>query len=168
MPSFAKLRSLMKLTLVFWGQGPPTVAVMVDALVSLAFLEVLVLAFDQPAVFVPAALARLQGLRNLMLCDFRPCILEMGCLNLPKLVSLDFRRCHFESAEVLLGITALQSLTRIDIFGGKGPRFFDPQLVQLSQLQRMTYRTSSPCSGGAFRGPADMGSLSSTLLHQRF
>ena len=66
---------------------------------------------------------------------------------------------------MLLGITALQSLTRIDFSGGKGPRFFDPQLVQLGQLQRIVYRTSSPCCGGSCLAPADMGSLSSSLLH---
>ena len=168
-PSFAKLRSLTSLTLVFWGEGPPTLADVVDALVSLAGLAVLVLGFNPtPAVLVPAALARLQGLRVLKLCDVRPCILEVGCLNLPNLVRLDFHRCHFESTEVLLGVTALQSLTRIEISDGEGPRFFDPQLAQLPQLQRIFLRTTTPCGGGAFWGPADMGSLSSSLVHLDF
>ena len=168
-PSFAVLRSLTSLTLAFWGEAPPNLVDVVDALVSLVGLAVLVIGFDpSPAVLVPAALARLQGLRSLMLCNFHPCNLEVGCLNLPNLVSLDFHSCHFEDTQVLLGITALQRLSSIMFSDGEGPRFFDPQLVQLSQLQRMTFRTSSPSCGGAFRGPADLGSLSSSLVHLDF
>ena len=92
----------------------------------------------------------------------------MGCLNLPNLVRLQFHGCHFAGTQVLLGVTALQNLKHIEISGGEGPGFFDPQLVQLPQLQRMCLRTTTPCGGGTFRVPADMGSLCSSLVHLDF
>ena len=168
-PSFANLRNLKTLKLVFWGKGPPTLAAVVDALVSLARLAVLVVKFIRtPAVLVPAALARLQGLEVLKLCDVRPCVLEMGCLNLPSLVRLQFHRCHFADTQVLLGITALQSLTHIEISDSVGPRFFDPQLARLPRLQKILWRTTTPCCGGTYRVPANVGSLCSSLVYLSF
>ena len=128
-------------------------------------------------VVVPAALGQLKGLRSLEITNFKPCDLEAGCFDLPKLRSLAFRGCRIQGrkriqgAEVLPGVTALQSLTRIEFSGGEGPSFFDPQLVQLPLLQHMVFQSgpniwylpavlSSP--------PADMGSLSCSLLHLDF
>ena len=169
--AFAKLRSLTKLALSFGEDDPYTLADVVGAIVPLTGLAELELGLPQPAV-LPAALGQLKGLRSLELQDFNSCVLEAGCLDLPNLLSLDFRGCNFEDAEVLPGVTALRSLTRIEFSDGFSPRFFDPQLVQLPGLQRMVYETNKGCIDGASLGlsrlPADMGSLSSTLLHLDF
>ena len=69
-PSFAKLRSLTALTLVLWGEGPPMLADVVDALVSLAGLAVLVVGNQPHACCIcarrsgaPAGLAGTAALR---------------------------------------------------------------------------------------------------------
>lgn len=169
--SFAKLCSLTELTLAFSRQEPRTLATVVDALVSLTGLAHLHISFPKPAV-LPAALAQLKGFRWLGLLDMPSCAFEAGCLDLPSLLSLYFQRCCFEDRQVLLGVTALKSLTCIEFTGGQGPRFFDPQLVNLSRLQRMVFNSDGPCNGGARLGrprlPSDMGSLSLTLLHLDF
>ena len=126
----------------------------------------------QPAV-VPAALGQLKGLRSLEIADLNPCVLEVGCLDLPNLLSLDFRDCRCEHAQVLPVGPALKSLTRVEFCGGQGPLFFDHQLVQLPRLQRMVFdNTGGLRYAGACpwlsRPPADMGSLSLGLRHLSF
>lgn len=126
---------------VLWA--PRVLSDIVEALVPLTGLAELEVHFPEAAV-VPAALAQLRGLRSLMFSCLSHTVLEAGCLDLPGLVSLDFRRCHFERVEVLPGVTALQSLMRIEFTGcSEGPPFFDHQLVQLPQLQRMVFETGS-------------------------
>ena len=175
-PSFAKLSSLTKLALAFHEEEPCTLADVVGALVPLTGLAELSLRLFQPAV-VPAALGRFKGLQALALWDFSPCVMEAGCLDLPNLLSLDLDGCNFEEgAQMLPGLIALQRLTCMEITGSEGPRFFDPQLVQLPGLQRLVlscendYDTGDDDVGiGAparlLRLPADMGLLSLSLLH---
>ena len=101
-------------------------------------------------VAVPAALGQLTGLRSLRLMDLgRPCVLQAGCFNSPNLLSLQFVRCNLVHAEALPGVSALQSLTRIEFLDGLGPRFLDRHLVQLPRLQHMVFETSVPLPGGA-------------------
>ena len=117
---------------------------------------------------VPAALGRLKGLRSLVLSYIRPCVPVAGCFELPELASLEFVNCFFKGSVVLPGVTALQSLTSIAFSRGCGPRFFDHQLVHLPKLQRIVHDSWSPDGGACLwlsRLPADMGSLSSILLH---
>ena len=174
--AFAKLSSLTKLALAFNEEEPCTLADVVGALVPLTGLVELSLGLLQPAV-VPAALGRFKVLQSLELQSFSPCVLEAGCLDLPSLVSLSFHGCDiYEDAEELPGVIALQRLTHIEITG-EGPRFFDPQLVQLPGLQRLVLccdiyhfddddddaENSAPA--WLLRLPADMGLLSSSLLH---
>ena len=172
MSAIAKLRSLAKLALAFNYADPFTLAHKVDGLVSLTGLRELACCWlRSPAV--PAALGQLKGLRSLQLMGLgRSCVLEAGCFDLPKLLCLELVCCKLERANVLPGVTALRSLTRLEIFHGRGPRFFDHQLVQLPRLERMVLETSEPVQGGACpwlsRLPADMGTLSSTLLHLSF
>ena len=134
-------------------------------------------------LFVPSELRKLKGLRSLTLVGLDPCILSKGCLDLPHLQSLEFRECHIQvechiaDAEMLRDLTALQSLTRIESWGGQGPPFTGA-LVQLPRLQRMVFETIEPCDNagythcGACPGlaelPADMGPLSPALLHLNF
>ena len=164
--AFAKLRSLTRLALSFDKDSPYTVAGMVDALISMSRLATLELGFPQSTV-VPAALGQLQGLRRLVLKNLRHCALEAGCLALPNLISLDFDSCWFADPGVLPGITALQSLTSIKSYLGRGPCLFDHQLVQLPRVQHIV---SNALSGGdascwLSRLPTDMGALRSTLLY---
>ena len=163
---FANLRGLTKLILAFGRADPIKLADVVDALVPLAGLAELRVAFAQPTV-VPAALGRLKGLRSLAFHDIRPCALEEGCLYLPHLLSLEFWRCKFHM-NALPGVTSLQSLTRLEFSEGLGPRFFDPQLLQLPHLQWMIFDTFHSRFGRACLGlctlPADLGSLKETLL----
>ena len=118
---------------------------------------------------VPAALGKLKALRSLQLTGLGFCVLEAGCFNLPSLLSLGFLLCTFTDTEVLPGVTALQSLTRIEFEACHGPRWFDRQLVQLPRLAQLLYNTGRPPIGGACpwlsRLPDDMGSLSLTLTH---
>ena len=164
--AFAKLRSLTKLTLAFRKADPYTVAGVVDALVSLTGLAKLKLSLPRSTV-VPAALRQLKGLRYLNLRDSDLGDFEAGCLELPNLLSLEFFDCGFGSAEVVPGVTALQDLTSIKFTFGQGPRFFDQQLGQLCRLQRIIFDSceASLACPWLSRLPADMGSLSSTLLH---
>ena len=171
-----RLRSLSKLSLHLGLEETHSLADVVGALVSLTDLAELELTVEhsymrthhRPDV-VPAALGQLKGLRSLKFRDLESCSLEAGCLDLPRLLSLDFRHCKFRNAAVLPGVSALQSLTRIEISQGCGPRFFDPQLVQLHGLQRMVFKIDERiCLGGALgltRIPADMGALRSSVLH---
>ena len=125
---------------------------------------------------VPAALAQLTGLRLLEFSGLNHTVFEPGCLDLPGLVSLDFRECHFYREKVPPGVPALPSLTRI-CFGAcsiglrvrdKGPEEFSYQLVRLPWLQRMVSETGELCRDWArlwvSRLPADMGALSSALV----
>ena len=139
----------------------------VDALVALTGLAELELALPRSTT-VPASLGQLKGLQSLALSHLRPCVLVAGCFELPNLLSLEFAYCSFEDAVVLPGVSALQSLTSITFSHGRGPRFFDHQLVHLPRLQRIVSTSWSPDGGACLwlsRLPADMGSLSSSLLH---
>ena len=103
-------------------------------------------------------------------CQFsalHPRVLEAGCLDLPNLQSLKVCDCVLEDAGALLGIIALQGLTRIESSDSQGPPIL-AQLVHLPRLQRMVYTFYALPDGapvGLPRLPADMGSLSLTLLH---
>ena len=173
-PSFAKLRSLTKLTMTFFEE-PCTLADVVGALMPLTGLEELSLTLYQPAV-VPAALGRFKRLQSLAFRGFSPCVLEAGCLDLPNLLILDFAECDFdEDAAELPGIIALQGLMRLEITGREGPRFFDARLVQLPELVELVLSCDIDilCNDDAgkwtpahlLRLPADMGLLSSSLVH---
>ena len=165
-PAFAKLRSLTKVKLVF-GKDRCTLAEVVGALSSVTGLTELALTMPQPAV-VPAALGQLKSLQVLQFRRLCPCVLEAGCLDLPNLESLDFSCCQIEDAEVLLGVTALQSLTSIVFLHGVGPPFV-AQLLQLPRLQQMVFENIHPCLGiaslGLARLPSGTGLQSMALLH---
>ena len=70
---------------------------------------------------------------------------------------------------MLPGVSALQCLTAIEFAEASGPLTVDPQLAQLPGLQRLVLSQQlapellDPL--GPLRLPADMGALSSTLLH---
>ena len=170
-PAFAKLRSLRSLTLSFPVVDPDVLAGLAGTLVSLTGLEELSVDFCQLAN-LPAALGQLKSLIALAISGMEICCIEAGCLDLPNLVCLNFFGCNFADAEVLPGLTALQSLKRIAFLGCQGPRFFQPQLEQLPGLQCMMIATSKPCHGGGrvklARLPADMGSLTLSLRHLDF
>ena len=172
MSALAELRSLTKLALEFCEFDPYTLTPAVDAWVSLTGLvELSFLCAKYLAV--PAALGQLKGLRSLKVgSKHHPCVVEAGCFDLPNLLSLEFVACDLGHAEVLPGVTALQSLTRIEFWNGQGPRFFDRQLVELPRLQRVVFDTCHPLAGGACpwlsRLPADMGSLGSMVQHLSF
>ena len=174
-PAFAKLRSLERLALSLEAL-PVALTDVLGALVPLTRLTELKLGlFPHGSPVVPAALGQLRGLQVLELRGLSGCAFEAGCLDLPHLQSLDFKHCFFEGAEVLPGVSALQRLTRIDFSDGcygVSPRFFDPQLTQLPHLQHMGYATYKRCRGGVCpwlcRRPADLGSLSTGLLHVNF
>ena len=166
--AFAKLRSLTKLVLFLGNAEPYSLADVVGALVSLTGLAELELAVSKSSA-VPAALGRLKGLRSLGLFNIRPCVLEEGCLDLPNLLSLEFACCSIMHAEVLPGVTALQNLTSITFSSCQGPHCFDHQLVQLPRLQRIIFDSGvgrGECLACPWltRLPADMGSLTSSLL----
>ena len=182
---FAQLRSLTKLVLVFGIEGfYHALAHAVDALVSLRGLAELTVHFFGDPALVPASLGQLKTLRSLELGFLEPCVFEAGCFDLPNLLSLTFQRCHIVDAEGVPGVSALASLTRIEFLQCQGPRFFDPQLVQLVHLQHAVFETGG--TRGDFRydetdglrgsglcvwltrPPADMGSLTSSLKHISF
>ena len=170
--AFEKLRSLTKLALYFYKEDHFCLADMVSALVPLTGLAELSVSLYQPDV-VPAALAQLKGLRSLTLKLFHPLSFEAGCLDLPDLLSLKFEDCRIEEdAQMLPGLSALQRLTCIEFLNRQDMPIFDPQLVQLPQLQRLEYSPWDVCSAlyhgvspGLFRLPADMGALRASLLH---
>ena len=157
-----------------------TLADVVGALVPLAGLAELSINSRRPAEegrpdAVPAALGQLKGLRSLQLFNMRPCILEAGCLDLPVLESLEFTRCDFEGADVLLGVAALRCLTSIAFLAVQGLHCFHPELVQLPRLARLVLSQDIPLDvpdhgvydgapAGLFRLPADMGLLSLSLV----
>ena len=165
----AKLRSLTKLALAFFDADPFFVADMVGALVPLTGLAELRLCSPRCPV-VPAVLGQLKALRSLELQSFGPGVLEAGCFDLPRLQSLAFLGCDIEAenAEVLPGLTALQSLTRMKFVDGKGPPIF-AQLVQLPRLQSVAFNSCEPIYSGPRLGlpvpPATLCSLSTALLH---
>ena len=165
--AFAKLRSLSKLTLTLSEADPFALDDIVDALVPVTGLVELRICLPRAAQ-VPTSLGQLKGLQSLELSKIRHCVLAPGCLDLPNLLSLDFRQCTFAHANVLPEVSALQSLTRIQFLGGAVPAFFDPQLAQLPRLAHMVYHSDACRGGGAYpwlsRLPADMGALSSSLL----
>ena len=171
-PALAHLSSLTWLALQFDEQDPYALADLVGALVSLTGLAELRVGFPKPAV-VPAVLGQLTGLRVLELYDICPCALEAGCFDLPDLEGLVFVECTFQDAEVLLGVSALQHLAHIEILCCDALYGVDAQLAQLPGLQRLVLSresqfqdlTSFSSPPAPLRLPADMGSLSSTLLH---
>ena len=150
--ALAKLPTLTRLALRYKGHKvyASIFAGVASSLVSLTGLVELSVGFVTSyyvsasalgRVGVPAALGQLKGLESLEITRFDRCNLEPGCFDLPKLRSLAFRDCNLEGEDVLPGVSALQSLTRIEFSGGKGPSFFDPQLVQLPLLQHMVFET---------------------------
>ena len=144
----------------------------VGALASLTGLAELGFWFRGSGV-VPATLSQLQGLQSLEFHQVTPCVLEAGCLNLPKLMSLDFMGCTFaEDAKVLPGVTALQRLSRIVFTGDWESGFFDPGLVQLPRLQHLQitqddelYDDDRDNASRLLRLPADMGLLRLSVLY---
>ena len=78
---------------------------------------------------------------------------------------------------MLPGVSALQRLTRIEMSGDEGPRFFDPGVVHVPALQLLVLSCGLPddvdedegvdsCAPARpLRLPADMGLLSSSLMH---
>ena len=167
-PAFLRLRSLSTLQLALAGTEPYVLAAVADALAPLTGLTELIFEAFQPAV-LPAALGRLKGLRTLDFLGLRPCSLEAGCLDLPDLLSLEFRHCGFEDGQVLPGYTALQSLLRIDCAHCEGHNFFAGLLVLPQLLYMGLDLAHRPFRGGAHlelpRLPAAMGSSSSGLQH---
>ena len=139
----------------------------VGALVSMTGLADLTVTLPQPAV-VPAALGQLTSLRALRFSQIDHCELEAGCLDLPRLQSLEFSQCEILDAEVLLGVTALQNLTSIIFSGDYGPPFV-PQLLQLPRLKRAEFSICAPFPGSIrlkqARLPGDWGQLSRALMH---
>ena len=105
--------------------------------------------------------------------DMCGCVLEPGCLDLPKLERLVFSECSFQDADALPNVSALQRLTCFEFSQAKGPLVLDPWLTQLCGLQRFVLSQDLPFEHhgdmlnppGTLRLPADMSSLSSTLLH---
>ena len=169
-PALAKLSSLTSLALTF-NDEPSTLADVVGALASLTGLVDVYLALCKYADvhLVPAALGQLQALQSLEFDGMRECVLEGGCLDLPELQCLKFTSCYVSDADVLPGVSALQCLTSIEFSGGLGPVTLDPQLAHLPGLQRLVFSQELAPDllqpPGPLRLPADMGSLSSTLLH---
>ena len=172
-PALANLSSLTFLGLGFHDSDHYTLANVVGALVALPGLVKLCIGFPRldGIHLVPAALGQLKALRMLTFYSIRTCVLEAGCLNLPELQSLQFYNCTVSDAQVLPGVSALQCLTNI-VFGKcEGPLTVDPQLARLPGLQRLVLSQDMDNLElehyllGPLRLPADMGSLSSTLLH---
>ena len=174
--AFAKLRSLTKLALTLCDKHPYTLAEVVGALVSLTSLTDLFIRKDcsdvSPPETLPAALRQLKALQTLCFEGLKDCVMDAGCLDLPDLQCLRFPGCNFyyaydadEDAQLLPSITALQSLTSIDLSDSDGPPCF-AQLVNLPRLQRMDFSANESlfCLGLSML-PADMGSLSLMLNH---
>ena len=165
-PAFAKLRSLTQLRLSF-GNGeaaPHTLSDLVVALAPLTGLAELCFYSSGPAV-LPVALRQLKRLRSLKFVCLIPCVFEAGGLDLPLLQSLEFHSCVIQDADMLLGITALQSLTRIEFCDSQRP----PVFAQLVHLPRLQHAVVASCRRGARPGlselPAHMGLLCATLVH---
>ena len=178
-PAFAKLRSLTKLALTLCDDHPYTLAEVVGALVSLTGLTYLFIGRDSDppdlpqAAVVPAALGQLKELQTLHMHEWKACVFEAGCLDLPNLQDLCFRQCDFDEnvdAGLLPSLTALQNLTCINFNFSDGPPCF-AQLVHIPRLQRLSFRghddecwCQERCMGLSAL-PADMGSLSLTLVY---
>ena len=167
-PALAKLTSLASLMLYFYAGY--TLADVVGALVPLTGLVELSIIFEVSADMhlVSAALGQLKALRSLTFYRIRACVLEAGCLNLPNLQSLDFWDCVFRDADALPDVSALQCLTGLELSRCMGLLTLGAQLAQLPGLQRLVlWQHLAPASEppGPLRVPADMGSLSATLLH---
>ena len=169
--ALASLSSLTWLLLYFSRADPYTLVDVLGALVPLTGLTELYICFSKPTV--PAALGQLKGLRVLGFKGLRFGVLEPGCLDLPDLRSLDFKDCMFADADALPNVSALQRLTCFEFSQSAGPLVVDSWLVQLCGLQRFVFSQDLPFEHhgdrvnppGPLRLPADMGSLSSTLLH---
>ena len=163
-PAFAALRSLTKRVLSFDEDGYHVLADVVGALVSLTGLAELTVTFPHPDV-VPAALGQLTSLRALHLQRLFPCVLEAGCFDLPNLLRLELSHCLIENVEVLLGLTALQSLTSI-IFSDCHGHPFIAELLALPRLQQLKCETTRACRGSAKLGLAKavVGPLGMALL----
>ena len=167
-PALARLSSLTDLALNF-GEEPYTLADVVGALVSLTGLVKLSVGFLGCAntQLVPAALGQLKALRTLRFDGICLGVLEAGCLDLPELQSLDFMHCMVPDA--LPSVSALQCLTSIEFSLGEGPLIISPQLAQLPGMQRLVlsqeFDPDENDPQGLLRLPADMGSLSDTLLY---
>ena len=167
-PALAKLSSLTSLWLGLGADDPYTLPDVVGALAALTGL--VKLSFGFPAYadiqLVPAALGKLKALHSLKFMNISNFVFEAGCLDLPKLQSLDFFTCEFPDAEALRGVSALQCLTGLEFIEGKGPVNLDPELARLPRLQSLVL-TQEYCSDteGPLRLPAIMGLLSNTLLH---
>ena len=156
-PAFAQLTSLMKLDLCFGIEpaemydqpwAPRVLRDVVAALAPLTALAEVALWFPASGQGrVPVALAQYKGLRVLELCCLESAVLEAGCLDLPKLASLDFQGCTFHADTVLPSVTALQSLTRLNF-------------IDCSE--------GAPWAAAMPRLPADMGALSTSLKHLCF
>ena len=163
-PAFAKLHSLTKLVLFFHEDGTHVLADVVGALVSLTGLAELTVTFPYPEV-VPAALGQLTSLRALHLQQLNSCILEAGCFDLPNLLRLELSDCVIVNVEVLLGLTALHSLTSIMFSGCQGHPFI-AELLTLPLLQHLKCETTRACRGSARLGLAKAvaGPLGMALL----
>ena len=111
--AFAQLRSLTRLLFIHDNAVLYTLADVVCALVPLTGLVELKLGIVAAGA-VPAALGQLKGLRSLELHCLVSCVFEAGCFNLPNLACLVFRCCMLEDADMLPGVSALKSLTRIE------------------------------------------------------
>ena len=169
-PALANLSSLTSLDLWFHMCDSYILADVVGALVALPGLVELCILFPrlEGIHVVPAALGQLKALRLLMFYSIRTCVLEAGCLDLPQLESLGFCGCRVPDAQVLPGVSALRCLTTIEFDECEGPLTVDPQLARLPGLQRLVLSQNMELElylPGPLRLPADMGSLSSTLLH---
>ena len=167
-PAFAKLRSLRMLHLGLRAVAPSVLADVAHALAPLTGLAHLSIDMYEPAV-LPAALGQLKGLLTLEFMGLKPCTFEAGCLDLPNLLWLRFSFCRFEGGEVLPGVSALQSLTIIELVDNQGLSFINPQLTQLPRLQQIVFSNMVFPRDGAYpwlsRPAADMGTLRLGLLH---
>ena len=173
-PAFAKLHRLTKLEFFFsMGRSvlghPIPLTSIVSPLGALTGLAVLKLSMSSG--ILPAALGQLRGLQSLQLHDLRPCVLEAGCFNLPKLQSLELSLCWFEDAVMLTCITSLQSLTFFKFRGFRGVPVL-AQLVHLPRLEHINFDNLESYhwaeSLEPARLPADMGCLCSALLRLSF
>ena len=168
-PALANLSSLTSLGLSFDDNDSYCLGDVVGALVALTDLAQLSIGFPKYAniQLVPASLGQLKALRSLSFHCMQNCVLEAGCLELPKLQSLNISQCQFPGAAVLPGVSALQCLTQIEFFENNGPVTFYPELTQAPGLQRLVLSRmdDDELDPGPLRLPGDMGSLRSTLLH---
>ena len=121
--------------------------------------------------FLTQSLSAFKRLHRLELSELRGLRLDAGCLELPDLASLTFDQCCFaDSPAQLPGLGVLSCLTSLAFLSCDGLRSLSVcGLEQLPSLQKLV------CAGGEWDRrtsfgrvwsnlPADMGSLSPTLL----